>query len=153
MQVNEPDAQADTFASSTDALSRTVSRRTLLVSGTRRKTAAADNVHKTRRSNHICTYTCHAYCAIKQKCATATVAVATQTDPDEMLVDPLGKRLLLNGVPLVCNTGTQAFSLTNTHTHTHTHTAGSYEADHVAASRGQWLRSEEVLTAQSSVLY
>jgi len=35
-----------------------------------------------------------------------------------MLVDPLGKRLLLNGVPLVCNTGTQAFSLTNTHTHT-----------------------------------
>jgi len=58
--------------------------------------------------------------AIQHKCATATVAIATQTDPDEMLVDPLGKCLLLNGVSLICNTGTPTFSLTNKQTCTHT---------------------------------
>ena len=57
---------------------------------------------------------------MKLKRATATVATATRTDPDEMLVDPLGKRLLLNRVSLICNTRTQAISHTNKLTHTHT---------------------------------
>ena len=39
-----------------------------------------------------------------EKCATATVAMAAWTDPNEMLVDPLCKCLLLNGVSLVCDT-------------------------------------------------